>query len=300
MLAPCQLCSQTGKLQESHILPAFVFKWLKETSATGFIRFGQEPNKRVQDGYKKPWLCLICEKRLNVWETQFATNLFHLLNEDGGRRVRYREWLLKFCVSVSWRVLSMIRDDAWLGHFTEEQRNAANQALETWSQFLFDKVPHPGRFEQHLLPLDAVEDYSGGDLPANVNRYFLRTVDVDAVRGEKTSFVYSKIGKFIILGFIDVALPRQWVGTKVHVSEGVIGPGHYTLPKPFGGYLIDKALRFASLHEKISDNQRQKIEETARKNLDRVANSASFEAMSHDVRLFGCDAFEIHQSKGER
>jgi hypothetical protein len=300
MLAPCRLCGQLAELQESHILPAFVFKWLKETSATGFIRFGQEPNKRVQDGYKKPWLCLSCEKRLNVWETQFATNLFHPLNEDGGRRVRYREWLLKFCVSVSWRVLSMIREDAGLEHFTEEQRNAANQALETWSQFLFDKMPHPDRFEQHLLPLDAVEDYSGGDLPANINRYFLRTVDVDAVRGEKTTFVHSKIGKLIILGFIDVAFPKQWVGTKVHVREGVIGPGHYTLPKPFGDYLTDKALRFASLHEKISDNQRQKIEETARKNLDRVAHSASFEAMSHDVRLFGCEAFEIHQPKDER
>lgn len=300
MLAPCRLCGQTEDLQESHILPAFVFKWLKETSATGFIRFGQEPNRRVQDGYKKPWLCISCERQLNGWETPFATNIFHPLNEDGSRRVLYREWLLKFCVSVSWRVLSMLREDAGLKHFSQDQRNTANQALETWSQFLFDKLPHPGRFEQHLLPVDAIAHFSGEDLPANINRYLLRTVDVDAVRGEKTTFVYSKIGKFIILGFIDVTYPKQWVGTKVHVREGVIGSPTYTLPQQFGDYLFEKALRFASANKMISDKQRQKIAETARKNMGRVTKSSAFEAMQHDMRLFGEDAFKIHRSENER
>ena len=119
--ATCRLCGQLGELQDGHILPAFVFKWLKETSGTGFIRFSQEPDRRVQDGHRRRWLCLSCERLLNAWETQFATNLFHPLNEDGGRRVRYREWLLRFCVSVSWRSLSMLKDIEGLGHFTQRQ-----------------------------------------------------------------------------------------------------------------------------------------------------------------------------------
>jgi hypothetical protein len=35
------------ELQESHILPGFVFRWMKETSATGYLRFGQQPNLRT-------------------------------------------------------------------------------------------------------------------------------------------------------------------------------------------------------------------------------------------------------------
>lgn len=300
MPQPCKLCGQVLELQDSHILPAFVFKWLKETSATGFIRFGQEPNKRVQDGYKRPWLCVPCEQRLSVWETQFATKLFRPLNENTSYRVRYTEWLLKFCVSVSWRTLSMMKEETGLDYFTEEQRKAADVALEAWSQFMFDKLPHPGRFEQHLIPLDAVADYSGPDLPANINRYFLRTVDVDAICSKSSTLVYSKLGRFVILGFVDVAFPKQWVGTKVHVKEGLIGPSNYTLPKPFGDYLCEKALRFAAVNENISDAQRAKIEQTAMKNIAGVANSQSFEAMHGDVKLFGEAAFEIHRPKSER
>lgn len=300
MRAPCQLCGQTEELQDSHILPAFVFKWLKETSATGFIRFGEEPNKRVQDGYKKPLLCASCEQRLSVWETFFSTKLFRPLSEDASLRVRYREWLLKFCVSVSWRSLTMLKEDQGQDHFSEAQRLSADQALHTWALFMLDRLPNPGRFEQHLLPLDAVQQFSGGALPANINRYFLRTVDVDAVRGEKAAFVFSKLGRFVIVGFIDMPFPKQWVGTKVHVREGLIAPGNYTLPIQFGEYLSDKARRFAAVHEQISDAQRQKIEETAMRNTERVARSATFEAMKNDAELFGEAAFEIHRPKNQR
>jgi hypothetical protein len=92
----CRLCGQDGELQDSQIVPAFIYKWLKDTSATGFLRFGREPNKRVQDGHKRRWLCIDCERLLNVWETQFATQLFHPINQDGGAKIPYGEWLLNF------------------------------------------------------------------------------------------------------------------------------------------------------------------------------------------------------------
>jgi hypothetical protein len=119
MLELCRLCGHERELQESHVVPAFVFKWLKETSSTGSLRFGQQPNKRVQDGYKQRWLCLDCEGRLNVWETQFATQLFHPVNQDGGDNIRYGEWLMKVCVSVSWRTLLMMKENNWLSQFCE-------------------------------------------------------------------------------------------------------------------------------------------------------------------------------------
>ena len=174
----CRLCGAECDLQASHIIPAFVFRWLKDTSATGFIRFGETPNMRVQDGPTRPWLCAACESRLSSWETRFASEVFHPLNEDGGRRLKYREWLLKFCVSISWRSLLMFMEDKQLGHFSSRQLAASDLALATWSDFLLDKVPHPGRFEQHLLPLDAVESTTTRHTPTNINRHFLRAIEL--------------------------------------------------------------------------------------------------------------------------
>jgi hypothetical protein len=71
-------------LQESHILAGFVYRWMKETSATGYLRFGQQPNLRVQDGVKLHLLC--AEDRFNQWETQFANRIFHPMTQGNTRR----------------------------------------------------------------------------------------------------------------------------------------------------------------------------------------------------------------------
>jgi len=299
MLGLCRLCGDFSELQESHVIPSFVYKWLKGTSATGFLRFSDILNKRVQDGYKEYWLCSPCEQRLNVWETEFATNVFHPLNLDGGQRLKYDAWMMKFCASISWRTLLKIQE-AGLEHFTPSQRTAAEQALDVWSKFILGKLPHPGRYEQHLLPLDAIAKDSSGELPANINRYILRTVGMDAVRSESTTFVFTKMSKFLVLGFIDVRHPRQWVGTKIHVREGTVGTENCTVPIQLRDYLSDKAKRYATLVSNISDTQRAKIDDFAWKNLDRVAQSGTFDALRNDVDLSGHAAFDIHSPKGKR
>jgi hypothetical protein len=76
MRGTCRLCFTKTELLESHIIPSFVYKWLKSTSGTGFLRFGMEPNRRAQDGHKRFWLCGVCEARLNYWETKFANTSF--------------------------------------------------------------------------------------------------------------------------------------------------------------------------------------------------------------------------------
>jgi hypothetical protein len=65
----CALCKRDVPLVESHILPAFIFRWKKETSATGYLRNSQNPKKRVQDGLKVPLLCIDCERLFNSFDT---------------------------------------------------------------------------------------------------------------------------------------------------------------------------------------------------------------------------------------
>jgi hypothetical protein len=292
----CKLCLKERELQESHIVPSFVYKWLKDTSATGYIRFGQAPNKRTQDGYKVHWLCRECEQRLNVWETRFATHIFHPINKDGGQKIPYGDWLLKFCASVSWRTLLMMKEKNYLNDFSNAQHEAADAALGAWAAFLLGETSNPGRFEQHMIMFDAV-DPDGTTLqgmPPNFNRYILRTVDLDAVRSNSMTFVLSKMGKFFVLGFIDAMYPRQWAGTKINANAGTINGSNYTLPRQFGDYLFEEARRYAEVQAKISETQRDRIDETMWQNIDRVARSESFAAMQHDVQMAGKAAFDIH------
>lgn len=198
----CALCGDAAPLHRSHVLPAFVFRWLRESSATGYIRFAESPDKRVQDGIKLPLLCTKCEGRLGRFETAFATNLFHPYNSESGKHIRYGDWLLKFCVSISWRVLTYAADQTGLEHLAPEQKEIAKIASDLWSKLILVNESHPGQFEQHLLPLDPIDSHSLEDLPNNINRYFLRAVEMDLPAGEKSAYTYAKFGKFALFGFI--------------------------------------------------------------------------------------------------
>src|SRR6266496_6749141 len=100
MVGVCRLCDRETVLEESHVVPGFVYKWLKDSSWTGALRCGLRPNKRVQDGYKFYWLCGTCEDRLNTWETTFASLVFYPFNKEEINTVSYDAWLLKFCTSI--------------------------------------------------------------------------------------------------------------------------------------------------------------------------------------------------------
>src|SRR4051794_40464467 len=45
-MAQCRLCGRTAELQESHIIPKFVIRQLKNSSGGGMLRSGKDPNLR--------------------------------------------------------------------------------------------------------------------------------------------------------------------------------------------------------------------------------------------------------------
>lgn len=292
MIAKCHLCNKNRELRESHIIPSFVYKWLKASSGTGHIRFGGAPNLRSQDGYKAYLLCDECEGLFNSLETEFANSIFHPLNKGDAVNIKYGPWMLKFAVSVSWRVLTFFMKEIDLSHFPPVLQEKAKIAISYWRKFLLGKTPHPSRFEQHMLPFDRIERFTYQGMPPNINRYILRTVDIDTVHsGDKAAYVYSKMGRIVLVGFIEMPYPREWKGSRLHVKEGVLGSNHYILPSGFGDYFINKAKRLIAIQNSMSNNQRKKIDETYRKDLDRAANSETMKATDYDVILFGDNAF---------
>jgi hypothetical protein len=80
----CKLCEKNNDLKVSHVLPRFLGKYLKDTSATGFLTAVDENGNpsRSQDLYKRRLLCGQCESVLNEAETFFADKVFYPFKKD--------------------------------------------------------------------------------------------------------------------------------------------------------------------------------------------------------------------------
>jgi hypothetical protein len=127
----CRLCERQSELQLSHVLPAFAYRWLRESSGNGHLRNSQEPNKRAQDGPKFYWLCAECEELFSRNETAFAGRLFHPYLKASGQIFPYSSWLIHFCTSVSWRVLRFYRDEGHLQTWEPEALARVDSAEST-------------------------------------------------------------------------------------------------------------------------------------------------------------------------
>jgi hypothetical protein len=80
----------------SHIIPGFVIRWLKRTSATGYLR-SLETGERLQEGMREYLLCAVCEQILGRYEKQFAERIFlPYQNRPQPQVFAYEEWLLRF------------------------------------------------------------------------------------------------------------------------------------------------------------------------------------------------------------
>jgi hypothetical protein len=130
-----------------------------------------------------------------------------------------------------------------------------------------------------------------GDLPPNINRYFVRTIDMDLAHGGKTNFVYSKLGRFIILGFINDDRPARWKDTKIHLKTGRVEPRTYKLPSVFIEYLKSRARYMLGTASSISLRQATKIDQALLSNIEKFTGSDAFVALQNDVRMFGDASF---------
>lgn len=296
-LGLCRLCNIEGKLIESHIIPKFIFKWQKKSSATGHIRLSINPNKRVQDGIKTPFLCKKCEGLFNEWETKFATMAFHPLVEGKRKKILYDNWLLKFSVSLSWRVLVYSLENLELSHLTENHTESIIMAKKIWEEFLLDKRPHPENHEQHLIYLGPISSYTSGPMPKNINRYFLRATSFDILTHGDQCLTYAKFPYFFIIGFIEVK-KKQWIGSKIHLKHGIVGPAKYELPDLLWGYIKNEALKCQRHNDQLSEKQRKIINESYKTSMDRAVKSETIKAMTQDIILFGEKA--MFNSKDEK
>jgi hypothetical protein len=292
MTGHCALCSKEKELQLSHIIPCFVFKWLKASSVTGHFRHGETINKRAQDGDKVYLLCRDCEQLLGRNEDIFAKEIFIPLHKDESIE-QYGPWLLKFSTSVSWRVLTYFKNYLDLKHFPENLLMSVDDALRTWQAFLLNELSTPGDYEQHILPFRGlIGNYSGPDMPSNFNRYVLRSVDIDVACSKTEAFVYAKMCRLLLIGFIEMDHKERWRDTKVHLDHGNLEKEHYKVPATVSNFMFYKARRLQAVHKKLSERQRGRIDKDYRKHPTKYRDSEMFKAITQDSLLFGEAAFD--------
>src|SRR5207237_837834 len=153
--------------------------------------------------------------------------------------VHYGPWLGKFCASVCWRVL-YLHQRLCLKNLTHSQHGRVHEALGTWSDIIDGKKADPDEFELHLVPVDVLSSARGLGWPPNMSRYLARAVEMDVVSTRTSAFVYAKLCKLLLVGFVEMKYPQEWIGSRLSMERGIVQPQDRGLPTNFGRYLGDR------------------------------------------------------------
>jgi hypothetical protein len=103
----CRLCELNPAIKHSHTIPAFIYRAIKKSSPTGYLRLDKSPNMRLQDGDKAQLLCADCEQLFGKHEKKFNDYIFNDFLNFNLTNFTYGNWLHYFITSVTWRILIM-------------------------------------------------------------------------------------------------------------------------------------------------------------------------------------------------
>lgn len=284
----CRLCGRNKAIGNSHIIPAFVGKWLKRSSATGYMRAAVTPNLRKQDIVKLPLLCEVCEEQFSKWETYFANEIFHPYQEGRQATFRYDQRLLLFAISLSWRV--GVADRESFKNFKPALVSRLDAALEIWRALLLSKSFRPQLYEHHIFFLGTVAR-AESELPEGFQWYTLRSVDATLPANDTELAVYTKLPGMFFFSSVHPSNLVGWENTRI-LGSGVVEASHQRITDPsLGEFLLHRADRVNEAFDDLSDGQRRKIEESMRRNPDRTIESKSFQV--HLIELL------LGQGKGD-
>lgn len=274
----CRLCRQERDLRESHVFPKFVFDWIKRDSGP-YLRAGENPNLRLQDGFKEHLLCGECEGCFNPAETWFSRVIFRAFMDSFELEFDYGPELFRFLVSVHWRVLTTFLNKH--ENAVVRFREGLLEAEEQWRLFLLHGAPLPEYREVHLLFLDV---HTGDHQPVpNLNRYLVNAVDGVVVRSGSRCAVYSKFLRFLSYSWITPINRDLWINTGVHPAGGHLSAKQEMNDADAGAAIFDRARRIGErFSQTISDRQQAKINQWFLDNAEEFLQSDLARALQAD------------------
>lgn len=278
----CHLCRSFGSLRQSHILPAFVARWLKKTSATGVLRRGSMPNRPVQDTLKIPLLCDDCERRFCKWETEFYQRVFLPWHSRKPASGSYGPWLHQFLVSLVWRIASveMNRD----GRVPNRLRPGVERALGEWRSVLMGPgLPAKGSDVHLVFFRESLED-PDDILPDHWNHYLARCVGFKIANDQRLCAAYVKLPGMAAWGCISPRRPRGWHGTSIQTA-GVLAPQQKVVNLFFLATWVEHSWTSEDILSRRSPRQLKRAREAMVRNPARTHASESWRASQADAEL---------------
>src|SRR5262245_30062870 len=98
----CAFCNTNPPIANSHVVPAFIVRFIKNNSPSGFLLNSWAPRTQ-QDGIKGPYLCANCDNVVfSKWENYFKHHVFDR-EQAKGNGAWETEDSIRFVLSVAFR-----------------------------------------------------------------------------------------------------------------------------------------------------------------------------------------------------
>lgn len=294
LIGRCRLClCDDVRLVDSHIIPDFVFRWLKKNSFTGYFRTSTVPNNRTQRGLTKNWLCAKCDNETfgSKLEEPFAKTIFSpvVIENQNIENLKYDEKLLRFCVSVLWRVLLVGIDEAKtknvnnnLDAIISYMEECSNQ----WREYLLDEQSRWIGNNIYFL-FFGEGGLSPKDVGPGMHSYSRLSNDmgslVDPVMWDP--MIFAKFGPFITFTpltnyYVDLWEKQEIFPIKENAGEFLFVDRK--LPEHFNILLRNRAEISLNLFSQMSDTQQAKVLKIKNDNLIEYKSSYEYKLGSLD------------------
>lgn len=266
MVGICRLCGAQKELAGSHIIPKMFFKYIKEESKTGGLRLVSEPNKRLQDGLKLPFLCSGCESLFSRYELHFSKDFFKNTKNSSCQVEYYNtndDDLRYFILSISWRCLQYVyeTDEEMLKSFTDEEIKELESVLEHWRDILYNEnFKEINSIQMHFIPTKklSIFEFSPEKIYNNVSMDF-KTHDEENTFNY--AYQYIKVPYFILLCTVwgkTSDLKSFLVGKNISVKDS-------RLPKWLNNQIISDFQKLERAKGELSEKSIQSIMKNTKK-----------------------------------
>lgn len=269
-MVQCKFClEKKSTLEISHIVPKFVYKWLKNSSSTGRMRDGRNVNKPSQDGYKTPLLCSTCENKFSSYESHFSSFVFAPMTKNDGfidcTEINWSKFDM-FILSLLWRALYVTANTAEANKdYYPDEIIEFNKCADKIKSAFENKESIP--FKTYFVPLNK-HSCTNGVIGIEDYVYFERSVAVNLIVDDdnnQASALYIKLPYALIVCEILNFKHSEWKGLVLNFRENFNCPNS-KVPKFVNNYLKYNCEECYKMGNEIPEKQVQKIMALASKN----------------------------------
>lgn len=225
----CKLCCETGTILNSHIVPNFILKILKDNQKNNYallptLLTAESPDKPVQQAMRYFLLCGECEGKFSKWEKLFAPDYKRLIEDDVPFPVDYfkQDWTLRLALSFAWRASQSFLIEAG-SLFRAEDISIIQECCDFWSQFLLDErktydAARPTWWQTKYLDVEPSDDAGLAEIaaqPDGLDSYIARYCDYLLGPASAGTFVWYKI-PFLV---VTIAVEPRTADCKITARE---------------------------------------------------------------------------------